>query len=343
MKKVIVIHSDVGLRQDNFSIRWEKELLKRDVVVVKLNFKSSGIVDKIRKLKCDGVMWHWYHSPEDKQIAPIVLTVIERYLNIPVFPNFKTSWHYDEKNAQHYLFDAIKVSKVPSWVFWSYEEAADFLKSADYPLVFKLSVGAGSANVVKVDSEEEAVKFAKIMFYKGMYPYSFNEFLIIGLKDKVVVFSKKIFNAIRGRYCGPSYFLLQKGYVYLQKFIPNNDWDLRVTVVGNRAFGFIRHNRPGDFRASGGGGNDVSPSNIPLDAIKIAHDISKKHGFQSMAYDFLKDESGGVILNEISYCYANSVIRECPGYWDSNLRWKNRQMWPEEAHVEDFLAEIQRK
>lgn len=46
---------------------------------------------------------------------------------------------------------------------------------------------------------------------------------------------------------------LTKKYVYFQDFIPGNDFDTRVTIIGDRAFGFTRNVRPGDFRASGSG------------------------------------------------------------------------------------------
>ena len=44
-----------------------------------------------------------------------------------------------------------------------------------------------------------------------------------------------------------------KDYVYFQKFLPNNKYDIRIVVIGDRAFGFIRYNRENDFRASGSG------------------------------------------------------------------------------------------
>lgn len=68
--------------------------------------------------------------------------------------------------------------------------------------------------------------------------------------------------------------------------MPNNPNDIRITVIGNRAFGYIRYNRPEDFRASGSGNFDVTKENVPIEAVKIAHQLSKQMGFQSMAYDF---------------------------------------------------------
>ena len=37
--------------------------------------------------------------------------------------------------------------------------------------------------------------------------------------------------------------------MYFQEFLPGNAFDTRITAIGNRAFGFLRENRPRDFRA----------------------------------------------------------------------------------------------
>ena len=136
------------------------------------------------------------------------------------------------------------------------------------------------------------------------------------------------------------HYMLQKDYVYFQKFIPNNDHDIRVTIIGNRAFAFIRYNRDNDFRASGSGKIDYDKSKIPIEAIKIAFEVSEKCKFQSMAYDFMIDENNKVLINEITYCYSGDAVEKCEGYWDDKLNWHEGKMRPEEAHVEDFLERI---
>ncbi len=340
MNYKIAIHFNNKLRDDSFVFRWIEVLEKRDITVIKLDFKSTNIIEELIRLKCNGAMWHWIHSPDDKQSAIKILTTIEKYLNIPVFPNINTAWHYDEKITQHYIFDAIDAPKIPSWVFWNYDEAFDFLNTSEYPLVFKLSVGAGSANVIKINNKESAIKITKRMFRTGVFPYEFNEFSWgeLNMKQRLKKVLRRFFNCFDKYLHLPSYYLPQKNYIYFQKFIPDNMYDIRVTVIGDRAFGFIRYNRPGDFRASGGGNIDLNPKNIPIEAIKIAHTISQKLSFQSMAYDFMINEEGKILLNEISYCYVNKAVHGCPGFWDSKLQWIDTQMWPEEAHIEDFLS-----
>jgi hypothetical protein len=339
----IAVHFDPHGPQDSYSRRWIDELEKRSVEVLILDFRDPDIMSEIRG--CRGAMWHWYHNPGDKQAAPRILDAIEHGLGIPVFPNFPTRWHYDEKVAQYYLLEALDIPRVPSRVFWRREEAFEFLLECRYPVVFKLSVGAGSANVLKLESREEAAAAVGRMFGKGIFPYTCNEYSgnagpesVNGLAGLRKRFAGGLRYVVSGeRPSLPPYYLLQKDYVYLQEFIPGNRFDIRVTVIGNRAFGFIRHNRPDDFRASGSGEIDYDPDRIPLEAVRLAHDISRRCSFQSMAYDFLVSERAGVLLNEISYCYLNTAVHGCPGHWDRDLNWIRGQVWPEAAHVEDFL------
>ena len=44
----------------------------------------------------------------------------------------------------------------------------------------------------------------------------------------------------------------ERGYVYLQEFVPNDGYDMKVVVVGDKLSGFYRPVRTHDFRASGG-------------------------------------------------------------------------------------------
>jgi glutathione synthase/RimK-type ligase-like ATP-grasp enzyme len=84
--------------------------------------------------------------------------------------------------------------------------------------------------------------------------------------------------------------MISKNYVYYQKYLPNNNFDTRVTVIGDRAFAFRRFNRTRDFRASGSGKIDYDMDSIDKRMIKIALETSEECGFQCMAFDFLYDE-----------------------------------------------------
>ena len=77
---------------------------------------------------------------------------------------------------------------------------------------------------------------------------------------------------------------------------------------------------------------------IDMRCVEIAFAISEKAGFQTMAYDFLFGKNREPVVCEISFGYQNKAVYQCSGHWDRGLRWIEGQMWPEEAHVLDFLS-----
>jgi hypothetical protein len=56
-----------------------------------------------------------------------------------------------------------------------------------------------------------------------------------------------------------------------------------------------------------------------------------------MAYDFLYDEHGNIRCCEMSYTYDDIAVRNCPGYWDKDLRWYEGHYWPQFCHIQDML------
>ncbi len=340
----IALHHTEDAHPDSFSRKWIENLNNRGIEPLVLDFRKSDTARKI--LGSDGAMWHWLHVPDDKQSAPKILDALEFGMGLPVFPNKQTRWHYDEKISQHYLFDAIKAPKIKTWIFWDKQSAFEFIESAQFPLVFKLSVGAGSANVLKLEQRSEALHLIDIMFGDGFTPYTINEFeqkmetifpsFVQRLKDSANYLLKRRWPVVPAK---PLhwYYLIQKNYVYFQEFLPNNRNDTRVTVIGDKIFAYLRYNRDGDFRASGSGKLEYSRKLIPENALQTAWQISNENHFQSMAYDFLIASDNNLALSEISYCYVPRLVYDCGGYWDKELRWHDGAIWPQDAILEDFI------
>src|SRR5690606_2429857 len=81
----------------------------------------------------------------------------------------------------------------------------------------------------------------------------------------------------------------ERGYAYFQDYIPNNDSDIRIIIVNNKAFGIKRMVRKDDFRASGSGSIDYSLENIDKGCLEIAFQVNQKIQSQSIAFDFIFD------------------------------------------------------
>jgi glutathione synthase/RimK-type ligase-like ATP-grasp enzyme len=342
---IIGIHPD-QTGQQSFSEKWTEFLETRGVQVRELDLLGCDALQQAGQ--CDGVMCRWLHDPNHKQSLKQILYTIEHHLGVPVFPDSATSWHYDEKTAQTYLLESLGAPVPQTWVFWNRDEALQWAREAPYPVVFKLSAGASSCNVVKASSEREARPLIERMFRRGIFPMTMHRpgelrarlrgVLDMGHRaaDAVRYVRTGQFPTLKSRWWKPEF-----GYAYFQEFLPNNEYDTRVTVIGDRAFGFRRKNRPNDFRASGSGTLLMDPEGVDQRCVELAFEISKRGGFQSMAYDFLF-KNGSPVVGEVSYTFADTAVQQCPGHWDSDMRWHEGQMWPEEAQVSDFVTRIGR-
>jgi hypothetical protein len=153
---------------------------------------------------------------------------------------------------------------------------------------------------------------------------------------------------IKGRnpYGLTPYVELQHGYFFAQEFLPGNDFDVRVTIIGNRAFAFRRFNRPGDFRASGSGRIDWDPAQIGEGPVRFACRVARQLDAQTVALDILRRGSELVVV-ELTLAYASWAVRDCPGHWvlkgepeSGELEWAEGPLRPEDAIFSDFVAQV---
>ncbi|ACH40436.1 MAG: hypothetical protein ACD_55C00117G0001 [uncultured bacterium] len=339
----IGIHPD---RDRAFSDKWRDFLTERGVEVVLLDLLGPQAIEEAKS--CDGIMRRWFHIQDDKQSARVILQAIESSLKKPVFPSVATSWHFDDKIAQYYLLSALGAPQPAAWVWWEKERALEWTKSASYPVIFKLTAGAGSSNVVKVETRQDAMSLIDQMFDRGIFPMMMNEYRPAFLpktrrqaKQRALRFVDAARHIVAGEFPAlpDAWWKPEKGYAFFQEFLPGNEYDTRVTVVGERAFAFRRMNRPGDFRASGSGNIDWNPEAVDPACLELAFEVSRKADFQTMAYDFLY-RNGKPVICEISYTFVDTAVHSCPGHWDRQLQWHEGHMWPQEAQVEDFIEEV---
>ncbi len=273
------------------------------------------------------------------QLSASFLPILQHLTKIPVYPNFETSWHFDDKIKQEYLARYCALPFVQAYVFWDKEEARMWLRQSSYPVVFKLKGGAGSTNVVLIKKYRQAVRLVNAAFSRGLRDSKLNAswkvkyFPVNKYIRNNLIHAKKI---IMSEDSTP-YWALNKNYVYFQDFLPDNPYDTRVTVIGNRAFAFRRFNRKSDFRASGSGHINYDQDKIDLEAVRMALAISHRCNFQSMAYDFLYDGTTPKIC-EISYTYQDLAVYNCPGFWDDQLVWHEGHYMPQLFILEDLLG-----
>ena len=317
----IAIHHRPG----SFSDRWIEYCKENGIDYKIVNAYASDIVAQVKD--CDAFMWHHHHNnPQDVLFAKQLLFSLEMS-GIKCFPDCHTVWHFDDKVGQKYLLEAVDAPLVPSYVFYSKDEALEWIDKTDFPKVFKLRGGAGSQNVMLVKNKNQARHLVKKAFGHGFPQQSIGNLISEDKRHykegKVSVYY--IIKDVAAYYLKPNSFnkvrQAEKGYAYFQDFMPNNTFDIRVCVVGNKAFALKRFTRNDDFRASGSGNIVYDKQQIDERCVRIAFDVNKKLRMQSVAFDFVFDENNQPLIVEISYGYTYEAYKRCEGYWTDNLIW----------------------
>lgn len=332
--KIAVHHTSKG----GFSERWVEYLKEINATYKIVNCYDTNIIEQLND--CQALMWHFSHlHPKDTLFAKQLLMSLEQ-AGLRTFPNTKTMWHFDDKVGQKYLLELMNAPIVPSEVFYAKKEALSWLNNQDFPLVFKLRGGAGSVNVKLVKNINVGKKLVHQSFGKGFRNDSivppkeiFNK--LIKKKASVLSLLKSCYH-----YIIPSEFARnngkERGYAYFQKFIPNNDSDIRVIVIGEKAFAIKRMVRENDFRASGSGTILYDKELFEESTIKLALETAKTLKSQCVAFDFVYQNDKPLIV-EISYGFSPAGYYECPGYWDNDLNWHDGSFNPYGWMVELLL------
>lgn len=333
----VVIHKDQYGKIDPFVAKY-KEIL--DINGIANSYTCVDDIDFWEQLQSASLfIFRYSHYDWHKQIADSVLPLAESRVGVKVFPDQASCWHFDDKIRQFWLMKLHEFPFIESWVFYDKHKAESWIKEASYPLVFKLNEGAGSSNVMLIYSPAQARKLVRRMFGRGINP---NTHFMPGstkLRDfNILTYLIHILSKIKKREDVWHHWKKHKNYIYFQKFLPHNDFDTRITIIGDRAFAFRRFNRKNDFRSSGSGFIDYEMDKIDPRCIEMAFKVSAEMKFQSMAYDFLFDEQGNPHFCEISYTFMDTAVQKCPGYWDSQMHWHTGNYWPQYCQLSDLLG-----
>lgn len=342
-RDVLAIHD----REGSFSDEWIKYCHKRGIAYKRVNCYEPDIVEQVRN--CKGLMWHWAHNDYRARLFARQLTRSLESGGYQVFPDTRTSWHYDDKLGQKYLLESIRAPVVKSYVFYDRDSALAWVDATNFPKVFKMRTGAGSQNVALVATKHQAKRLIRRAFGNGFAPRPRTS----SLKEHVWHLRRDLSKeALVGVGRGVARLFVrtemerntdrERGYVYFQDFIPGNDHDIRVIVIGDRAFAIRRAVRKDDFRASGSGVITYDPAEIPLSCVESAYKWARELRAQCVAFDFLMQGKNPMIV-EISYSFTRKVYRPCPGFWDDDIRWHQGHFIPEHFMIEQFLAEITRE
>lgn len=336
----IAIHHTPG----SFSERWIDYCKDKSISYKLVNCYANDIVYQLHD--CDTLLWHHHHGDyKDVLFAKQMLFSLQ-HAGKKVFPSFNTNWHFDDKVGQKYLLENIGAPLIPSYVFYSKEEALRWLNNTNFPKVFKLRGGAGSINVKLVKNKYQAINLINKAFGKGFS--QFNRWENLRERIRKVKSGKDsywgILKGIARLFITTEYAKMhsrEKGYVYFQDFIENEGYDIRVVVINNKAVAVKRLIRENDFRASGSGNLVFENENIDKRFIKLAFNLAKTLKTQSSAFDFIQDLNSNIYIVEMSYGFPMlNFLDGAGGYWTDDMIWHEGEFNPYGWMVETIIKTI---
>lgn len=331
LKIAIAISPDQTQHSGSWNNPWIDYCKEKNLEYSKINPYSSNILEVLRDF--DIFLWAFGGYNYTHMLIARSILYSAKQMGLKVFPDFNDAWHFDDKIAETYLLQSIKAPIPESYMFYSSETLKDFAnKSKDFPYVAKLRNGSGSHNVKMINSNVELKKYGEVMFSKG-----FSSSPSVLYKSTSNIKSTKSLNTLISRAKRIPEFLRtlknsrmfpnEKGYVYLQEFIPNDGYDLKIVVVGNKLSYIGRNIRKGEFRASGGGDLFYDKTLVTQNVIESAFRTSDKLGFNCMGYDYVVDKNNGNgIIIEISYGFAHQALLMAGGYFDRQGNWHNEPL-----------------
>lgn len=325
MKVAICIDKSSTIHSTNWCFPWEEYCVENNLNFEVLNPYSSNIIEQLNGF--DVLLWHFSgYIYTDMLIARNIL-YSAKSMGMKIFPDINDSWHFDDKVAETYLLQSIKAPLPISFLFYSIEELNKFASNSKYPIIAKLRNGSGSHNVKLIKDKKTLLSYGNTMFNKGLnsspsllYKASSNA----KSSKSIQTFVKRLkrLPEFLKTLSQSKQFAYERGYVYLQEFIPNDGYDLKVVVIADKLSFIGRNIRKGDFRASGGGSLFYDKEIITKDIIDSAFETSDRLGFKCMGYDYVvNSETKKGYIVEISYGFSHNALLDAGGYFTRQGEW----------------------
>ena len=303
MKKLKVIilrneHSDDHLQWENACNRNYNEIDYRVV-----NLTLNNWLEELHKQSFDillakpGGMTGLFKQLYDERIY-----ILGQIIGYKIFPTPEEIFIYENKRFLSFWLMANKIPHPKTHVFYSNQEAQEFLSDITYPIVAKTNIGASGSGVTILNNRNSAFKYVdKTFFGKGAPQRYGPNFARGGLSKRglhYLIYPQDIFKKLRiykTKKENP-----QQGFVIFQEFIPN-DFEWRVVRIGDS---FFAHKKI-KLKELASGSLKKKYENPPHSLLDFVKDLTDQHQFYSQAIDIF--ESGeSFLINEMQCIFGQS-------------------------------------
>ncbi len=261
-----------------------------------------------------------------KQLYDERVYILNQVLHLNIYPKLNELLIYENKKLLSYFLKANDIPSPKTWIFYNKEEALDFIKHAELPIVAKTSIGSSGSGVKIINSKENAEKYICDAFSNKGITRSFIPNIRKGdylnrikkrfknINDSIEYFREKKKAATQEP---------QKWFVLFQEYI-ETEYEWRCVVIDDSYFG---HKKLRSYGEKFSGTSKVSWDYPDEQLLNLLRNIIEKTGFWSQAIDLFYDKKRGYFVNEMQ-CFWGSknphqmIKDDKPGrFVSSNGNW----------------------
>ena len=237
-----------------------------------------------------------------KQLYDERLMVLVKELGFKCFPTLNEVLIYENKRYFSYWLKANSLPHPETDVFYFKEEAVDFIKAINYPVVGKTNIGASGSGVVFLQNFKQAEEYVNQIFSgKGAAKRSgpnlekgailrrgFHYLLNPGdISSKLHIYKARATD-------------IQRDFVIFQKYIPH-DFEWRAVRIGNS---FFAHKKLKNGEKTSGT-LLKNYDNPPLKIFDFVKTITDRFDFYSQAIDIFEFDNR-YLVNEMQCIFGQS-------------------------------------
>ncbi|GJQ64318.1 MAG: hypothetical protein SCALA702_33710 [Melioribacteraceae bacterium] len=287
---------------DNSARRWVNACEAANVEYIVIDFTRADWFEKVNDPRIDyflvkppGQITKYKHLFDQR------LYILSKVMKKPMYPSYEEIIIHENKETLSYFLKAKGIPHPATNLFYYKDEAINFVKNHDLPLVAKTSIGGSGSGVKVLRSVADAEKYITTAFGKGIKK-RFGPNRVTGTPKKwfnkaisdIPAAIKKIKNYIA------FYGDAQRGFVIFQDYIPH-EYEWRSVMINDSFFAHQKV-KMGD-KASGSKGIDYV--NPPESILDFTRNICIENGFKSMAIDIFEDANGNYLVNEMQTIFGH--------------------------------------
>lgn len=230
-----------------------------------IDISCNNWIDKIRNSECHGfLVWPSPVLSIWKEMYDERVKIIVECLGKIIYPSYNEVWLYENKRRERDWLYSHNIAHPKTYIFYSLEEANEYLNGCEFPIVMKTNFGSHSNGVKILKKKKQARKIVNTAFGRGI------------LADRADCRDK------------------QWGNIIFQKYVHHvKEW--RMVRVGD--YYLCREKiKKGNFASGSGIVKWAKPSEKLLELTKC---ITNLGNFTSMNIDFFQKRDGTLLVNEL--------------------------------------------